>query len=131
MYKIYLKEEDMLDETHFPVIALLNEAANENLIAFLDNLYQGTGSGYNYSDCCFWEELDEYDRERTDKFDGIFVETESGEDLIISYTDMVTYLKLLKQLYIADHPDSEQQISHAISMFCKKYLIDKTLKKAC
>ena len=38
MYNIYLKEEDLLKADQFPVIALLNEAANSNIIEFAENL---------------------------------------------------------------------------------------------
>ena len=47
MYKIYLKEEDQLKDSDFPIIAHLNEAANSDFILFLQNLNNGTGSGYD------------------------------------------------------------------------------------
>ena len=46
MYKIYLKEEDQLKNTDFPIIAHLNEAANSDFVLFLQNLNNGKGSGY-------------------------------------------------------------------------------------
>jgi hypothetical protein len=47
MYKIYLKEEDQLKDSDFPIIAHLNEAASSDFILFLQNLNNGTGSGYD------------------------------------------------------------------------------------
>ena len=44
MYKIYLKEEDLLKDTGFPIIAHLNEASNSDFILFLQNLNNVTGS---------------------------------------------------------------------------------------
>lgn len=95
MYNIYLKEEDLLRADQFPVIALLNEAANSNIIEFAENLAKGIGSGYNYSNCSFWEDLDEYDQANTLKFDGLLVTNEAGEEIIISYKDLLYYLETL------------------------------------
>ena len=35
MYNIYLKEEDLLNAEQFPVAALINEAANSDIIDFV------------------------------------------------------------------------------------------------
>ncbi len=49
MYKTYLEESDLREEEHFPMIALLNEAASDDLLEFLGNLCKGIGIGYDYS----------------------------------------------------------------------------------
>jgi hypothetical protein len=95
MYTIYLNEEDLRQNSKYPIIALLNEAANENLVEFLENLNNNIGSGYNYTTAYFWEELDDFDRLQIEKFDGIKIETESGEEIIVSYEEMAYYLNLL------------------------------------
>jgi hypothetical protein len=94
MYNIVLKEEDMLQEDHFPVIALINEACNANLLEFIRNLCEEVGSGYNFTNCTFWSELDDYDKTSIPKYDGLFVETEDGEKVTISLEIMQKYLKL-------------------------------------
>lgn len=96
MYTIFLKEEDVLKENHFPVIALLNEAYNTDIIVFIKELNQGVGSGYNYTTCSFWEELDDYDKENIAHYDGIMIETEDGEELCLSMKEMLDYLMLLQ-----------------------------------
>lgn len=95
MYIIYLKEEDLLTKEHIPVAALINEAANSDIIEFVNNLVNGVGSGYNYSNCSFWNDLDEYDQSNTKKFEGLWVSNESGEEVIISYSDLQYYLEIL------------------------------------
>ncbi len=47
MYNMYLKDEDLPNAEQFPVIALINEAANSDIIEFVNNLVEGVGSGYN------------------------------------------------------------------------------------
>jgi hypothetical protein len=95
MYTIFLKEEDLLKPEHFPVAALLNEAGNSNVIEFVENLAKGVGSGYNFSACAFWADLDEYDQTHTPKFYGVWVTNEAGDSVIISFPDLKHYLELL------------------------------------
>ena len=94
MYNILLKETDMMAESHFPVIALINEAFNADPVEFVNNLADGVGSGYNYASCSFWEELDDYDKSSIDKFDGIMVSTEDGDEVVVSINDFIHYLEI-------------------------------------
>lgn len=71
MYTIYLKDEDMLQPNHFPAIALVNEAYNSDPLSFIKNLSREIGSGYNYTTCSFWSELDEYDQGQIDQYEGL------------------------------------------------------------
>lgn len=95
MYIIYLREEDMIKDTKYPIIAHLNEAANKNLFEFLENLINGIGSGYDYSTGYFWDELDDFDKIHTEKFDGLMIETEAGEAVNVSLDDILYYLNIL------------------------------------
>ena len=94
MYNILLQETDLIKKDHFPAIALINEAFNADPIEFLNNLVDGIGSGYNYSSCSFWNELDDYEKLNTPKFDGIMVNTEDNEELLISISDFIYYLEI-------------------------------------
>ena len=47
MYKIYITDADLLKAEQFPMAALVNEAANSDIIEFAENLANGVGSGYN------------------------------------------------------------------------------------
>ena len=95
MYIIYLKEEDLLKPEQFPAVALINEAANSDLFEFVENLNRGIGSGYDYSNCSFWNEMDEYDQLFTPRFDGLLLNNESGEEIIVPYKDFLYYLEIL------------------------------------
>ena len=94
MYNILLKEKDMVEENHFPAIALINEAFNYNPVEFVNNLAHSIGSGYNYANCSFWDELDDYDKTSTNKFDGIMVDTEDGEEIVVPINVFVHYLEI-------------------------------------
>ena len=121
MYKIYLKEEDQLKNTDFPIIAHLNEAANSDFILFLQNLNNGTGSGYEFTCSNFWDDLDEYDKSQIKKFEGIEIGTQADEEIILSYDELLYYVKLIRKRIITDK-QSEALIDKLISDFSKKYV---------
>lgn len=101
MYMILLKEEDMLKETHFPIIAHINEAYNNNLIEFIECIVKGIGIGYDYTCSSFWGELDDYDKENIEKYDGLMIETEDDERIVLSMSEVLYYLELT-QIKISD-----------------------------
>ncbi len=121
MYKIYLKEEDQLKDSDFPIIAHLNEAANSDFILFLQNLNNGTGSGYEYTCSNFWDDLDEYDKSQIEKFEGLEIGTQADEEIILSFDDLLYYIKLIRKRIITDE-QSEVVIDKLISDFSKKYV---------
>ena len=109
MYKIYLKEEDMMKDTDFPIIALINEACNTDIVEFILNLSKGIGSGYNYTNCMFWDELDEYDKLTISHYEGLQVSTENGEEVITSKEEVITYLKIASdRLKEEGFPDTDK-----------------------
>lgn len=116
MYTIYLKDEDMLQPNHFPAIALVNEAYNSDPLSFIKNLSQEIGSGYNYTTCSFWSELDEYDQGQIDKYEGLLVETENGDEVIVSMKEITHYLEIATVRYAsaigADCPELLSQLDH-------------------
>ena len=121
MYRIYLKEEDQLKDTDFPIIAHLNEAANSDFVLFLKNLNEGKGSGYEYTCSNFWDDLDDYDKSQMEKFDGIEIGTQADEEVIISYDELLYYIKLIRKRIITNE-QNEVIIDKLINDFSKKYV---------
>ena len=119
--KIYLKEEDLLKDTDFPIIAHLNEASNSDFILFLQNLNNGTGSGYEYTCSNFWDDLDEYDKSQIEKFEGLEIGTQADEEIILSYDDLLYYIKLIRKRIITDK-ESAGVLDKLISNLSKKYV---------
>jgi hypothetical protein len=116
MYNIYLKDDDMLQPNHFPVIALVNEAYNSDPVSFIKNLSKEIGSGYNYTTCSFWSELDEYDQGQINKYEGLLVETENGDEVIVSMKEIIHYLEIATVRYVSasktDCPELISQLKH-------------------
>ena len=118
MYNIYLNDDDLREGTPYPIIALLNEAANDNFVEFLQNLIRGIGSGYNYTTCYFWEELDDFDREKIAQFNGLGIETENGDVITVSFDELVYYMKLLCERIQTNDRDI---INKLVNEFSKKH----------
>ena len=115
MYNILLKETDMIAETHFPAIALINEAFNTDPIEFVNNLSNSIGSGYNYASCSFWNELDDYDKSITEKFDGIMINTEDGEEIVLSISVIIYYLEVACDRLASQRYQNYQALKTAIN----------------
>ena len=123
MYTIILKEDDVLKENHFPVIALLNEAYNSDIIGFIKELNRGTGIGYNYATCSFWEELDDYDKERVARYDGLLIETADGEELCLSMKELLGYLVLLQNRILSVNMELFDKISVILDEYKAIYTV--------
>ena len=121
MYNIYLKDEDLLTAEHFPAAALINEAANSDIIEFVYDLVQGVGSGYDYSSFVFWNDLDEYDQTQVQKFDGIRVTNEGGESVIMSYKEFLYYLETVFSRITNLDIERLGKLQQLINSFKEKY----------
>ena len=122
MYRFYLTEENLLKAEQFPMVALINEAANSDIIEFVENLVNGVGSGYNYSNCSFWEDLDEYDQANTSKFDGLWVTNEGGEEVIVSFNDVSYYLEMLYSRLTNEKYDKLYELRELLDAFKIAYV---------
>lgn len=117
MYIILLKEEDMIKENHFPIIAHINEAYNNNLIEFIECVLKGVGVGYNYTCSSFWGELDDYDKENTKEYDGLMIETEDDEEIILSMSELLYYLELTQNRL----SDIDQAFTKNLKVYIDKF----------
>lgn len=125
MYTIYITEADLLKAEQFPVAALINEAANADIIEFVENLANGVGSGFNYSNCSFWDDLDEYDQANTPKFDGLWVSNESGEEVIVSFDDVSYYLETIYSRLANEKYGKLSELRQLLDAFRTNYCMKK------
>ena len=125
MYTIYITESDLLKTEQFPMAALINEAANSDIIEFAENLANGVGSGFNYSNCSFWDDLDEYDQANTPKFDGLWVSNEGGEEVIVSFDDVFYYLETLYSRLANEKYGKLSELRQLLDAFRTNYCMKK------
>lgn len=125
MYTIYITDADLLKAEQFPVAALINEAANADIIEFVENLANGVGSGFNYSNCSFWDDLDEYDQANTPQFDGLWVSNEGGEEVIVSFDDVFYYLETLYSRLANEKYGKLSELRQLLDAFRTNYCMKK------
>ena len=121
MYTIYLKDEDLITRDQFPVIALINEAANSDIIEFTRTLVNGVGSGYDYSNCSFWNDLDDYDKANTPRFDGLWITNEANEEVIVPFKELLYYLEILYSRLSAKHFPRIDELRQLLDSFKARY----------
>ena len=117
MYIILLKEEDMVKENHFPIIAHINEAYNNDLLEFIEYMIKGIGVRYDYTCSSFWSELDDYDKENTEEYDGLLIETEDDEKVILSMAELLYYLELAQKQLL----NRDQAVTKNLKVYIDKF----------
>lgn len=95
MYTFFIDENDLLNHTHLPVADLLNDACNTDIIGFVTNLNNRVGSSYNYASGTFWTDMDIFAQSQIPKFDGLLIDTEGGDEIIISLRELAHYLEII------------------------------------
>lgn len=104
-------------EEHFPVKAMFNMVADYRFKRVARALSNNSGFGENYGDCCFWDDLDEYDQANTEFFDGVEFWLHNDERVVISYKELLYYLEIACAGYCEDHPEDTEEIRGYINDF--------------
>ncbi|MDV6036128.1 ribonuclease toxin immunity protein CdiI [Bacillus sp. SM-B1] len=88
-----LKDEDLLDLTHFPIKAAFDMVDHGIFSKVINSVCEGVGFGEEYGACTFPGDLDEYDIANGDSFEGVEFVLYSGDEVIIDYQTLYHYLK--------------------------------------
>lgn len=120
-----LTDEELLDKSHFPVKALFDMVSDTRFLKVIEGISQGKGFGENYGACVFWNDLDEYDRQETEKYEGAEFGLNSGEEIIIDYNNLYYYLKIICHKYIEDFPNSTNNIDKILRTYHNQYIEQK------
>lgn len=117
-----LQEEDMLNESHLPVIIFFGVISNKNrFIRIANELSQGVGYGFEYAACTFPEDLDEFDITQGESFDGVEFSLQSGEEVVISYKDFYYYLNKACNHYLVLNPEDKKSIDAILKRAKSKF----------
>lgn len=117
-----INENELLNRKQFPVKALFDMVSNERFIKVIRGISQGVGFGENYGACVFWNDLDEYDKSNTDKYEGAEFGLHNGEEIIINYDDLYHYLKIVCNKFIEDYPEQKDETELILSDYKKKFI---------
>jgi hypothetical protein len=97
-----LLESNLLENSHFPVIAFFNAIPNSNFLDVMEQLSLGIGRGINDTVCTFPEELDPDE----ETFEGIMFSL-YDEEVIIKHQTFLYYLQMACAVYLEDCPDKK------------------------
>lgn len=125
MSELIMKEEDLKDSCHWPVIALFGFFEGEgspvvDFVHIVESLGRGKGYGYNDAGCTFWDDLDEYDKSKEDEPFEIYCYV-VDEGCVLSYDDMFDYLKIASDRYAQRYPGSSRRLQAALDAFAKRF----------
>lgn len=116
-----IKEDQLLNETHFPVQIILNEIRSNRFITTFNAMSEGVGFGVDSGACTFPGDLDAFDITQGFNFTGVEFGLYSGEDVIISYDDLYFYLSIICTSYISEFPDKKETIENDLKKYKKMY----------
>ena len=120
MRKFRIEEMDLLRDDHFPVKAMFNMVRDNRFKSIVKSLSNNSGFGEEYGDCCFWGDLDDYDQANTEFFDGVEFWLHNDERVVISYEELLYYLKIACAGYCEDHPEDTAVINQYIEDYKKR-----------
>ena len=100
-----IEESDLLRDDHFPVKAMFNMVGDYRFKRIVKSLSNNSGFGEEYGVCCFWGDLDDYEKANTEFFDGVEFWLHNDERVVISYEELLYYLKIACAGYCEDHPE--------------------------
>lgn len=120
MKRFRIEENDLLRDDHFPVKAMFNMVSDCRFKRTVKALSNNSGFGENYGDCSFWGDLDDYDQANTEFFDGVEFWLHNDERVVISYEELLYYLKIACAGYCEDHPEDTAVINQYIEDYKKR-----------
>ena len=117
-----LHEEDMLKETHSPVIGFFSVISNPaRFVRIINTLSTGVGHGFEFAVCTFPGDLDEYDIAQGMMFDGVEFSLHSGEEVVISYEEFYYYLHKACMNHLEIYPEDKTVIGEILERVRKRY----------
>lgn len=120
-----LHEEDMLKDTHSPVIGFFSVISDKSrFIPILDHLSNGNGYGYNFAVCLFPDDV----TVESEKFgDGVEFSLDNGEAVVISYEEFYWYLKKACMNYLKKYPADAAAICAILEKTKKRFDITESI----
>ena len=116
-----LHEEDMLKDTHSPVIGFFSVISNKSRFARIaDRLSNGIGHGFEFAGCSFSDDVDV----ESEKFgDGVEFYLDNGEAVVLGYEEFYWYLKKACMNYLKKYPEEEKVIQPILERVRDRYHI--------
>ena len=117
-----LDTDELLDDSHMPVLMVMNMVKEKRFLAVLEALSKGNGFGENYGACTLPEDLDDFDRANGEELDGAEFALHSGEGVVINFKTLYYYLKILCDKYVKNHIEQAGIVDGLLVDFSNRFL---------
>ena len=114
-----INENELLNEKDFAVKALFDMISDSRLKAVIEGLSLNHGFGENYGACVFWDDLDDFDKENTEYYEGAEFGLYDGTEVVIGYRELLYYINIACQKYCVDYPEDKEVIDLYIQNYKK------------
>lgn len=121
-----LEIDELLDNSHMPVLMVMNMISEKRFLAVLKALSEGNGFGEEYGACTLPDDLDEFDKANGESLNGAEFALYSGEETVIDFKTLYYYLKILCAKYVKHNCEQAGIVNGLLIGFSNKFLIDKT-----
>ena len=126
MSELIINDEDLVVEEHWPVecaLGFYTERSAQEHKEFPD-LVEAISRGEGYDDdekgCVFWDELDEYDKAREDRFD---VECYAVDTVCrLTYAEFYRYVELACERYFQRCESARGSLEASLRAYRKRFL---------
>ena len=113
---------ELLDDSHMPVLMVMNMVKEKRFLEVLKALSKGNGFGEEYGACTLPEDLDDFDKANGEDLGGAEFALYSGEEVVIDFKTLYYYLKILCDKYVKDHMEQADIVNGLLDDFSDKYL---------
>ena len=118
--KFRIEDNELLDQSHYPVKAVFNMVNDERFEKVILGVCNNIGFGENYGACIFWDDLDDYDKAYTEFYEGAEFGLHSGEEIIITPKELLCYLNLICKKYCQDYLKNQEEILKWLEIYKDK-----------
>lgn len=116
-----LYKDDLLDESHYPVLVVMNMVRDNNFQNIARVISEGVGFGEDIGACTFPGDLDDYDIANGEGFEGVEFALYSGEEIVLDYKTFHHYFKLICEKHMEKYPTSKNMIYKYLENYRKMY----------
>ena len=118
--KFRIEDNELLQQNHYPVKVLFDMVSDERFKRVILGICNNVGFGENYGACVFWDDLDDYDKSKTEFYEGAEFGLNNGEEVIINQKELLYYLDIVCKKYCEDCLEDKQEIIKLLNIYKEK-----------